>query len=151
MSERGRANTTRSLLREKQTGSKVRRRGSESVVFTFFFETHHIQFVLKKTRGKGRKGPEGCGSYAPRSAWRLGTYLDYNCSQLESVWGRRAGGLLTGTSDSTLAWPPPPPQSVFPGCQEEGDKLIEGKRAHNILPRCNECFQSAAVWCFQTG
>lgn len=53
--------------------------------YIFFFETHHIQFVLKKTRGKGRKGPEGCGSYAPRSAWRLGTYLDYNCSQLESV------------------------------------------------------------------
>lgn len=37
MSERGTANTTRSLLREKQTGSEVRRWASESVVFTFFF------------------------------------------------------------------------------------------------------------------
>lgn len=100
MSERGRANTTRSLLREKQrqTGSEVRRRASESVVFTYFFLRHITSnLCLRKQGEREEKGlrdvvlmhRDQCGgSVRPHSQ----TYLDYNCSQLESVWGRGPGG-----------------------------------------------------------
>lgn len=94
MSERGRANTSRSLPRAKQPGSKVQQRAFKSVVFTFFFLRHFTSNLgLRKQEGKGwKKGlrvvvllhRDQCGgSVGPHSQ----TYLDNNSSQLEPAWG----------------------------------------------------------------
>lgn len=96
MSDSGRANTTRSLRRAKQLGSKVRQRGFESVVFTFFFLRHFTSNLCSRNQEeKGWKGPGDSGADAPTSEWRLRsqTYLDNNCSQLGQVWGGGPEGL----------------------------------------------------------